>query len=211
MKFFKSMLCVLMAVTAVWSVAQAADARYYTKLDQVQPSDTQGKTEALVFFSYSCPHCAEMEPLFQDWEKHHLPQGAVIKPVPVAFNAAMEPMQKLFFILQALDRMDLHVKAFDAIHKQRKRLFTRDAIQSWLADQGIDKATFNKLYDSFGINAQVKRANTLTEVYRITGTPTIAVAGKYIVSPGSFPGTPHQAYEGAYRVARELLDESVAH
>ncbi|NOL48613.1 thiol:disulfide interchange protein DsbA/DsbL [Pelistega europaea] len=178
--------------------AQAQEAQY-TTYDTAFPSHTPNKVEVLEFFSYACPHCAAMEPLVEKLSKE-LPEGAVLVQVPVAFNAAMQPMQQLFYSLMALNRPDLHEKVFSAIHQEKKRLFTRDAIVEWVVEQGVDKKAFEDAYDSFGVNTQVRRATELTNQYEIGATPSFTVAGKYLTSPG-MTGT----YEKAITVVKELL------
>ena len=44
-------------------------AQQYQAINPPLPSDTPGKIEVLEFFAYTCPHCAAMEPLVEDWAK----------------------------------------------------------------------------------------------------------------------------------------------
>ena len=103
--------------------AQAAGQQYVT-LNPAQPSDTPDKIEILEFFAYSCPHCAAMQPMVEKWAKT-LPSNVVLRQVPVAFNASMTDLQKLYYSLQALDRMDLNDEVFKAIHTEHKRIFEK--------------------------------------------------------------------------------------
>ena len=158
----------------------------YLELSPAQPTEP-GKVEVLEFFSYSCPHCAVLEPLLEKWIKG-LPADVVVKRVPVAFNASMRPLQQLYYSLEAMDRMDLHPKAFQAIHEEKKRLFTKADIIAWAVAQGIDRAKFEALFDSFGVTSKVSRADQLVNTYKIQGTPSIAVAGRFVVSPSEAGG-----------------------
>lgn len=197
LKIIKTFIPALGLVAASFT-AHAQDTQYKT-FDVAIPAQTPNKVEVLEFFSYACSHCAAMEPMAEKLAKE-LPEGAVFIQVPIAFNAAMQPMQQLFYSLMALKRPDLHAKVFDAIHKEKKRLFTRDAIVEWVVEQGIDKKTFESVYDSFGVNTQIRRAAELTDQYQVEATPSFSVAGKYLTSPG-MTGT----YEGAITVVKELL------
>lgn len=179
--------------------AQAAGAKYVT-IEPAQPSDTAGKTEVLEFFSYTCPHCNALEPLVDKWAKT-LPDNVVLRRVPVAFNASMEDLQKLYYSLDALDRLDLHPAVFKAIHVQRKRIFDANAITDWVADQGVDRKAFQDVFNSFGVKSKVMRANELTKAYKIDGTPSVAVGGKYVTSPSLA-----DSYEGTIAEAQRLLD-----
>src|SRR5690554_538227 len=115
------------AGTLLVPTSGAYAAERYVTVDPAQPSDTTGKIEVLEFFAYTCPHCNAIEPMVEKWAKT-LPDNVVLKPVPVAFNASMADLQKLYYSLEALDRLDLHAEVFTAIHKERKRIYEADAI-----------------------------------------------------------------------------------
>ncbi|NYT83279.1 thiol:disulfide interchange protein DsbA/DsbL [Alcaligenaceae bacterium] len=179
--------------------AQAANAKYVT-IEPAQPSDTAGKIEVLEFFAYTCPHCNALEPLVEKWSKT-LPDNVVLRRVPVAFNASMEDLQKLYYSLEAMDRLDLHPAVFKTIHVQRKRIFDANAITDWIADQGVDRKAFQDVFNSFGVKSKVMRANELAKAYKIDGTPSVAVGGKYVTSPSLA-----NSYEGTVTEAQRLLD-----
>lgn len=178
----------------------SAQAQNYTTIDPAQPSDTTGKIEVLEFFAYTCPHCKVMEPLVANWAKT-LPANVVVKPVPVAFNASMADLQRLYYSLEALDRLDLHRAVFQAIHDQRKRIFDAKAMADWVAEQGVDRAAFEAAFKSFGVQTKVARANELSKAYKVEGTPTLAVGGRYTTSPSQ-----NASYEATIVQAQALLD-----
>jgi len=157
------------------------------ELPVTHPSDAPGKIEVLEFFSYGCSHCYALEPAFHDWMQAQ-PDDVAVRQVPVAFNAGMRPLQQLYYTLEAMNRLDLHQAVFNAIHQQRQRLFTKDAMQDWAQKQGLDGKRFADTFDSFGVNTKVDRANTLTQTYNVQGTPTVAVGGRYITSPSHAKG-----------------------
>jgi len=134
-------LATLSVATLLAPAAHGQSGQKHTTISVPQPSDVPGKIQVLEFFAYSCPHCATMEPMVEAWVKT-LPENVVFAGVPVAFNASMADLQKLYYTLDALDRLDLHPKVFDAIHKQRKRIYDAKAITDWAVEQGIDRAQF---------------------------------------------------------------------
>ncbi|NLA52225.1 MAG: thiol:disulfide interchange protein DsbA/DsbL [Alcaligenaceae bacterium] len=195
--------------TALLSAAFAAPAALaqdqgYITYQQPHPSGTPDKVEVLEFFSYTCGHCALIDPLISEW-KQTLSDEVELVYVPVAFNASMQPTQKFYYAIEALDRLDLHSKVFDAIHKEKQRLFTEDALIDWAAKQGVDKQQITDAMSSFGVNSKARNARQITDSYRIEGTPSIAVGGRYMTSP-SMTGT----YEGAINQAQVLLDQILA-
>ena len=186
-------LGVLMAATALFfsspSLTQgmpAAAKAKYLEVSPPQPTEP-GKTEVIEFFSYACSHCAVLEPLLEKWSKK-VPADVVVKRVPVAFNASMKPLQQLFYSLEALDRLDLHGKVFNAIHEEKKRLFTKPDIVAWVAAQGVDRAKFESVYDSFGVVSKSGRADQLVSAYKVQGTPSMAVGGRFMTSPSEAGG-----------------------
>jgi thiol:disulfide interchange protein DsbA len=167
-----------------WAVqAQAKIPRLgtdYETLDRPAPVDAPaGKIEVVEFFWYSCPHCYAFEPSLQDWLKR-LPADVAFRRVPVAFNDSYAWQQRLFYALQNLGLVEtLHSRVFTAIHVEHQRLTQPDAIADWVAKQGVDRAKFFEVLNSFGVNAQATRANQLTNAYRVEGVPALGIAGRF--------------------------------
>lgn len=180
-----------------------AQAAPFDTLDPVQPSDTPGKIEVLEFFSYSCPHCKAIEPLVEKW-RQTLPDGVVFKDVPVAFNASMRDLQRLYYALQAMGRLDLHPLVFKAIHDEHKQLFEAKDITDWVAAQGVDRKAFADVFNSFGVETKIKRADELTKSYHIDGTPSFAIGGRYVTSP-SHMGSYQGAVDETDKLVKQLL------
>jgi thiol:disulfide interchange protein DsbA len=190
----------LAATTLFAPASQAQGTQPYVQVNPPMPSDTPGKIEVIEFFAYSCPHCAHMEPMVLSWAKT-APADVVLKQVPVAFNASMKPMQQLYYTLEAMGRSDLHPKVFDAIHVENQRLFDKKAMGDWAEKQGVDRAKFDSIFDSFSVNTEVQRATQLTEAYHIDGTPSFGVGGKFLTSP-VLAGN---SYEGALAEVDKLI------
>jgi thiol:disulfide interchange protein DsbA len=155
----------------------------YNRLPVPQPVSPSDKIVVYEFFWYDCPHCADFDPLLENWAKK-LPAGVVLERVPVAFSPQFIPQQHLYYALVALNKLTpaLQAKIFNAIHVQRIPLGTADQMANWLAQQGIAKKTFLDAYNSFGVNAQVKQATQMVTDYQIQGVPTMAVQGMYTTS-----------------------------
>jgi len=192
----------LAGLTFIANPALAASASI--ELSVTHPGDTPGKIEVLEFFSYGCTHCYALEPAFHAWTQTQ-PDDVAVRQVPVAFNAGMRPLQQLYYTLEAMGRLDLHPAVFAAIHEQRQRLFTKEAMQDWAQRQGLDNKRFADTFDSFGVNTKVDRANALTRTYDIQGTPTVAVGGRYITSPSHANGYRETVVE-VDRLVKQLRD-----
>lgn len=167
--------------------AQAQNTGRYQTLQTVQPSESSGQIEVLEFFAYTCPHCKAMEPLVEKWSSS-LIGNVTLTRVPIAFNANMADLQKLYYTLESMDRLDLHSAVFKAIHDERKALFTEQEIIDWAEEQGVDRQHFSDIFNSFGIQSRVTRANELAKNYQIESTPSIAVGGRYVTTPAMANG-----------------------
>lgn len=171
------------AFTAGASPANPVNGVDYRTLDKAQPTDSGKKVEVIEFFWYACPHCNAFEPSLEAWVKKE-GNNIVFKRVPVAFRDSFIPQQKLYYALEAMGKLEeLHPKIFHAIHVEHKSLDTDAAITDFVVKQGIDKNKFLELYNSFGVQAKVRRARQLQVDYNIDGVPTVAVNGRYMTSP----------------------------
>lgn len=200
----KFLITALLNATFAAPAALAQQGQAYVTFQKPFASSTTDKVEVLDFFSYTCGHCAAIAPMISEWEQN-LDDKAVMIHVPVAFNASMEPTQKFYYAIEALERLDLHQPLFDAIHKERQRIFSEDALIDWAVKQGVDKEQITSAMSSFGVNSKARNARKLTDSYGIEGTPSIGVGGRYLTSP-SMTGT----YESSVRQAQELLAQILA-
>ena len=107
--------------------------------------------------------------------------------VPVMWGEVHRAHARLFYTLQALGKVDaLHGKVFEQIHQQRDALYAPDDDKATLQDQlqfakanGISEADFLAAYNSFGVQANLQKADDLMRRDRIDGVPSIVIAGKY--------------------------------
>ena len=158
------------------------------------------KVEVVEFFSYGCVHCMHFEPQFENWITKAGPD-VVVRREHVGFNAAFEPLQRLFYSLEAMGQLNkVHSKIFSALQNDKIRLDKEDVAADWLAKQGIDKAKFLAAYKSFGVSTKLKQAMTLQTAYAVEGTPALGIAGKYYVDP-----TRSKGFAGMLQIADALI------
>lgn len=188
----------------LWAQTQPSEGKDYRKLKQSVPSDLPAdQVEVVEFFWYSCGHCNAFEPTFAAW-KQKAPAHINIQRVPVAFNASFVPEQKLYYTLQTLPNFDvLHVKAFQTIHQERKRLNKDDLVFAWAKQQGLDVDKFKEVYNSFTVANQVRKATQLQQAYDVEGVPSMGVAGRYYTD-GSMAGS----MDRVLRTVEHLVEQS---
>ena len=201
--FFRAITVLAFAAATLvgGSAMAAADAGTVAKYKNIDPPQRTepGKIEVLEFFAYTCPHCAVLDPLLQTWMKT-LPSDVVVTQVPVVFSATYKPLAQLYYALEAMNRLDLHPLVFKAIHEEHKRIFTKADMADWLVTQGVDKAKFEAIFDSFGVLSKTERAARLSQSYNVEGTPSMAVDGKYLTSPSEAGG-----YQQTIDVTADLI------
>jgi protein dithiol oxidoreductase (disulfide-forming) len=155
----------------------------YVVLSVPQRPENNGKVEVLEFFSWGCPHCYEFYPKLSRWLST-LPKDASFKRVPVGLgHPEWEALAKAFYALQStgdVERLDSQI--FEDIHKNHLWLYDERSITAWVGKHGVNVAKFTEAFRSFGVNTTAGQADQLSEDYRIPGVPTLAIAGKYIVS-----------------------------
>lgn len=189
--------------------AQAQAAAYksgkdYLTLDKPAPTETSaGQVEVVEFFWYNCPHCNSFEPMFEAWAKK-VPKDVTIRRAPVAFRADFEPQQRLYFVIEAMGRLDdLHGKVFHAVHVERQTLNTVEQISAWMEKQGIPKAKFMEMYNSFSVSTKARKSTQLQDGYALDGVPALGINGRYFTS-----GTQAQTLERSLLVADYLIVQS---
>jgi thiol:disulfide interchange protein DsbA len=175
----------LVASTAFASPTNPQNGVEYVTLSAPQPVQAVGKkVEVIEFFAYHCPACNVLEPRLNEWVKK---QGdkIVLRRVHLPFQGANDPEAHLFLTLEAMGKLDqMHSRIFHAVHGQRVRLMKDEQIIDWVAKNGIDRAEFLKVWNSFGVMTKLRRLPQTTAAYQVSGTPTIVVDGKYQTSPG---------------------------
>jgi thiol:disulfide interchange protein DsbA len=183
--------CALGVSTFTPVFANLVEGRDWRLIDPPQPSDTPGKIEVLEFFSYGCPHCRDLNVFINPWS-HGLSAEVSFRRVPVSFGrSAWASLAQLYFALEStgdLERLDQSV--FDALHKERVKLYTKTALLDWVVSHGVDSKTFSDAFDSFDVQTKRSRGDYLAGRYQIDAVPTITVAGRYAVLGREVKGLP---------------------
>ncbi|HEY0817400.1 MAG TPA: thiol:disulfide interchange protein DsbA/DsbL [Rhizobacter sp.] len=169
------------------------EGKQYVKLGSPAPvSAPAGKIEVIEFFWYNCPHCAAFEPNLDAWQKK-LPADVAFRRVPVAFREMYAPQQQFFYAIEALGKVEaLHRKVFYSIHNERQPLEKPDQMVAFMEKNGVPKAQFLEVFNSFAVQTKAKQATRLADAYKIDGVPAMGIHGKFFTS-GTIAGTPEKA------------------
>ena len=187
----RSLAVVALAVTVAVPAQEFRERQDYFRLPVPVETRDPAKIEVVEVFSYGCIHCYQLEPILNAWV---LAQGDDVDfhRVPMA-TRNLRALAQAFYTANQLDILPkVHMAMFAGIHdygidmsqpKHIRRLFVREA--------GVDEEEFTRTFDSFAIATRVRQADAQTRLYRVQGTPTIIVDGRYLVdtvSAGSAEG-----------------------
>jgi thiol:disulfide interchange protein DsbA len=174
--------------------------KHYTVLSPAQPTSTDaGKVEVAEVFMFGCPACFGFEPHIQRWLGRK-PDYVNFVRIPAPFNPAAVLHARAFYTAEVLGKSEeIDGDFFNEIHNNRNMLDSEAKLAAFFAKHGVDEATFKSTFNSFAVNAKVKRADELVKRYRANSTPTVIVNGKY-VTMGSQAGS----YEAWFAIIDDL-------
>ena len=190
----------LMINSALLHAADFTPGTHYKVLTP-QSTDSGDKIEVLEFFWYGCPHCYSFEPYLQAWKKSK-PANVEFSRVPAMFRPDWEVQARVYYALSNMGVIEeQHGKIFEAIHKDKKRLYTKDALTNFVVKNGVDRDVFLKEYDSFSVDGMVRKAKKKQKAYKLQGVPSVAVNGKYLTS-ASMSGS----YDNLIKIMDHLIE-----
>ncbi len=173
---------------------EAFEGHDYARVKNPQPVATGSKVEVLEFFWYRCPHCFQLEPALNSWQKT-LPKDVQVRRVPAVFRDDWLPGAKLYYTLEQMGLLgSLHHKVFDAYHVENINLNDPAVLGGWIAKQGVDRKKFEGIYDSFSTQSKATQGARLATTYAISGVPAFIIDGKYATS-ASMTGSPARLFE----------------
>ena len=160
----RRLLPVAAAFLAALSMNAAASIRRdgrgieYSAPQNPQPVESGKKIEVIEFFSYGCPHCADLEPILQGWMKR-CPADVQFRRVPVMYQERWIPLAKIYYTLDALgEEKRLSPEVFAALHARGVSLWQDKTFFDWAASQGLDRKKVEDMYNSFAMAGKVNRA-----------------------------------------------------
>lgn len=172
----------LLSLSTFAAGPDAFEGHDYTRLKKAQPVATGKKIEVLEFFWYRCPHCFHLEPGLEAWLKK-LPKDAQVRRVPAVFRDDWMPGAKIYYTLEQMKLLDrLHRKVFEAYNVENLNLNDPAVLGAWVARQGVDRAKFEAIYNSFSTQSKALQGARLATAYAITGVPAFFIDGKYATS-----------------------------
>lgn len=160
---------------------------HYQRIEPPLPGGTGGRVEVTEVFWYGCPHCHAFEPSVESWLAKK-PGNVDFVRVPVIFpnNPRTKLHARAFYAGEALGEFPkFHQALFKALNEENNPLKDEAGVMALFEQEGVSKAEFKKVFNSFGVETKLRRAEDLVRRYNVTSVPTVIVNGKYrIGGPG---------------------------
>ncbi|MDH3948081.1 MAG: thiol:disulfide interchange protein DsbA/DsbL [Gammaproteobacteria bacterium] len=150
--------------------------RLATPVSTVDPN----KIEVVELFWYGCPHCYRLEPELKAWLKNK-PDNVVFVRVPAVFRPLWKFHADVYYTAEVLGVLDqINDAMFEAMQVQRRKMKTVEEVKALFAKHGVSSEKFENAFNSFAVDAKVRRAVDLTRRYGIEGVPALVINGKYV-------------------------------
>lgn len=195
-RMFGVMLMALVTLTGCLSESSQADeeiveGKQYTVINPPIPTQAAaGQVEVTEMFWYGCPHCYDLEPTINKFLAEK-PANVTFQRVPATLSPRWAFHAKLFYVGQMLDPMgaqNVHVKIFEALQKQRRRIDTDEALVRFFTDLGYTPDKINGALQSMEMNAMLARSNDIGKQSKADSVPVFIINGKYLTSPSMTGG-----------------------
>jgi thiol:disulfide interchange protein DsbA len=176
----------ILLLAARGTVAQALkEGSEYKLLKPAVPSEVApGKVEVVEAFWYACGHCYLLEPKLEAWDaKGRAPYVQLVR-LPATWNDVVKTHARIYYTIELLGKPQLHPEVFREINVKGNRLDTPEKVQAFFASKGVPAAEFQKAFSSFAVESNLRKAEEMNKRYKITGTPTIVIGGKYVTDVG---------------------------
>lgn len=155
--------------------------RDYKVLSTPLPTSTGDKIEVREFFWYACSHCFDLERAVNAWLTYKAKDVEFVR-TPAILNPRWEVLGRAYYVAEELKVGEkLHAPIYNAIHVGGQQLTDQAAVGKLFVRNGVSKEKFDAAWNSFAVSTKVKNAEALARKYMISGTPTLTVAGKYVV------------------------------
>ncbi|RZA21712.1 MAG: thiol:disulfide interchange protein DsbA/DsbL [Lysobacteraceae bacterium] len=162
----------------------------YKYIEAGQPYRAQaGVVEVAEVFGYWCPHCAHFAPMLEKW-KATLPANARLVLVPAMFDPN-DAFARLFFVAEGANAVNItHDRVFRAIHDtgELPRNATIPQLTAYYSRlPGVNAKAFAAAQkDERTLQAKAANAREFQMRSNIPGTPSLVIAGKYLVLGNSY-------------------------
>ena len=164
----------------------------------------------IAFFQFGCPHCRDLHPSLARWGRS-LPRGVDFEFMPVlAPTAPLDRGQvmaaRAWYAVARDAPSRLEAFAESAYVFVQDRRLSMDAATTWVAAaRHAGVSGFTRAWERVRVD-RILRATEKLIAYRVQSTPSLAIAGRYVVTLDDTQGDA----ELFFRLASGLLSKAIA-
>jgi len=172
----------LMAVPAFAQSSKYQPGVHYFVIDNAPVSTSDENIEVLEAFSYMCTHCNTFEPFIENWLERK-PENVEFKRIPVIFGRrTWEVYARAYVTAEMMGIAEQsHGALMDALWKEKKIFRSIEELGEFYSNYGVTADQFIATSKSFAVDARLRKDQTLVQSYGVSGTPSLVVAGKYLI------------------------------
>ena len=174
-----------------------------------EPRRVRGeKVEVMEFFSYGCIHCYNFDEDIHDWADARTDRVRFVQ-TPAVANQQWRNFGRAFYAMEELGILDQgHMLMFKQIHDARRNLRDVDDIALVLSLGDVTEAQFTEKFQSSSVTQKISRADRLARQAGMVSTPSLVVAGKYLVRVGGSIGFARMLNVADFLVDKELAERA---
>lgn len=162
------------------------EGKHYFEIKQATAPSSSNSIEVTVVFSYLCNHCNVLEPYVEAWVKRQ-DENVRMNRMHVNFGGASEMFARAYIVSEMTGVAEQsHPALMKAIWQERKRFRNVDQLAEFYSQFGLEKERFMANFQSFAADSQLRRVERDTQIFGVTGTPSIIVNRKYRVPNSTF-------------------------
>ena len=138
--------------------------------------------EVIEFFSYACPHCANLEPMLDGWVDGQ-GENVDFKRIHIAIDTLTTRLARTYLVLESQNLLDEnHRRIFDAIHERNITFLNDEQLADFMDDRGIESSRFLSALNGRYISRAVESSRQLAIDTRTLGVPALLIANKFQVT-----------------------------
>lgn len=146
----------------------------------IEGKEGSKKPQVIEFFSYTCPHCYNMEGFLHKWLPNK-PSNVEFKQVPV-FMAQLPHLTYGYYTAEVLGVLDnVHMAIFSQWHQQKRIVKNKEDLIPIFEAAGVSKEDFEKAYNSFAVESKVQHAKKMVRDFKVLSFPLFVINQKYKV------------------------------
>lgn len=155
--------------------------RDYAEVDLPKPRRSGDPIDVVEFFSYSCIHCKNFDPVIEDWAADQ-PDYVNFKRMPAMWSPIQTLLGQTYLTLAATDALENnHMRLFRAIHDSKRQFLTPEMVADYVDGRGVTREEFMTAFNSDEVRRALRAADRDQRSFKVSATPSIVVAGRYLV------------------------------